>query len=201
MILNYRTKNFTINIKKCSEVYPPSEDTFMIIEYLENNIDSFKGPCIEVGCGSGIISIFLALNGFDVTSIDIDKRAVECTKINFSLNQINGNVIRSDLFENVKQQYKLIIFNPPYLPEDEYDNKSTEMLQWSGGKTGYNTTLRFLIEAMNHLSDVGKILTIVSDRTEYVKMLTNVSELYKFRVLSETKFFFETIKLMEFTKR
>lgn len=201
MIVQYKTKNFIISIENCKEVYPPSEDTMMMIEYLENNIDTVKGPCVEIGCGSGIISIFLVLNGLEVTSIDIDRRAVECTKLNFSLNGITGNVICSDLFQNVKYKYNLIIFNPPYLPEDEYDTESEEMLQWSGGKNGYETTLRFLIDANKHLSEGGKILTIVSDRTDYKNMLVTVKEFYSYRILNEMKFFFETIKLMEFTKR
>lgn len=52
---------------------------------------------------------------------DIDKNAIEQTKENLKVNNIDPNdveIIQSDLFTNVKGKYDLIICNPPYLDQD-----------------------------------------------------------------------------------
>ena len=62
-----------IGISEDPEVYPPSDDSILLIE----SLDVRPGErVLEVGCGSGVVSIHCALNGCDVTSGDINPRAV-----------------------------------------------------------------------------------------------------------------------------
>jgi release factor glutamine methyltransferase len=70
---------------------------------------------IEVGCGSGLISIWAAKHNAIVTAIDISKVAIENTSINAKHNHVQFPVIQSDLFTAVDQQiFDWIVVNPPY---------------------------------------------------------------------------------------
>ncbi|MBR4180832.1 MAG: methyltransferase, partial [Candidatus Methanomethylophilaceae archaeon] len=49
-----------IRIQEDPDVYPPSDDSILLIE----SLDVKQGEkVLEVGCGSGIVSIHCALNG------------------------------------------------------------------------------------------------------------------------------------------
>ena len=65
-----------IEIENFEGVYEPAEDSWMMCNYLPENLDSV----LEIGCGSGIISIHLAKKGNNVTSIDINPKAVNAPK-------------------------------------------------------------------------------------------------------------------------
>ena len=66
-----------IKYNECDEVYPPAEDTFLLID---NLIVKNNDSVLEVGCGCGIVSIAASLNAEKVTSIDINPHAIKCTK-------------------------------------------------------------------------------------------------------------------------
>ena len=82
-----------IKYNECDEVYPPAEDTFLLID---NLIVKNNDSVLEVGCGCGIVSIAASLNAEKVTSIDINPHAIKCTKENIKLNnRKNIEVIES----------------------------------------------------------------------------------------------------------
>ena len=72
-----------------------------------------------------------------------------------------------DLFENIKEKYSLIIFNPPYLPGDSREPESSR-LSTTGGKKGNEIILRFLKDAKDYLKKDGKIFLITSTLSEDV---------------------------------
>ena len=73
---------------------------------------------LEVGSGSGVLSLLAQSKGAHVTAVDIDPLAVENTRINFDRNfgkQKMATIYTSDVFENVPpQKFDLIVANPPY---------------------------------------------------------------------------------------
>ena len=71
-----------INITNFDGVYEPAEDSWLMV----NNLPDFQGSVLEIGCGSGIISLHLAQRGNEVTAVDINPKAVEATKFNASFN-------------------------------------------------------------------------------------------------------------------
>ena len=74
---------------------------------------------LEIGCGSGFLSLTAASGGAKVTAADINERAVECARQNAMINGLEMTVIHSDLFEKApRQKFDLIICNPPYFPSD-----------------------------------------------------------------------------------
>ncbi|MFC1698593.1 methyltransferase [Candidatus Omnitrophota bacterium] len=99
-----------INIKNCIGVYPVRESTEITARPLPEL--KFKSA-LDVGCGTGFISIYLRKLGFDCEGADINRTAVECARQNAKINSVKITFYISDLFENVNKEYDLIIFNPP----------------------------------------------------------------------------------------
>jgi release factor glutamine methyltransferase len=94
--------------------------------------------CLEVGCGSGLLSLLMLKKGGKVTSIDIDDNAIQNTKANYEKNKTllksELTVVQSDLFTNVPQtKFDFIFINPPYYFEDPVKDSQ---LAWFCGKNG-----------------------------------------------------------------
>ena len=74
------------------------------------------GHGLDLGCGNGVISLVLkAFNPeLNLTLTDINDRALDLAKKNITLAQLDKvSVVKSNLFENIKQSFDFIYFNPP----------------------------------------------------------------------------------------
>jgi release factor glutamine methyltransferase len=71
---------------------------------------------------------------------------------------------QSNLFSKISGKFDLIIFNPPYLPEDPEEDKESRLIT-TGGKKGDEIIVRFLNQASKRLNDNGKILILLSSLT------------------------------------
>lgn len=87
-------------------------------EFLSNKTLAGKA-FLEIGCGSGILSLLALRKGAQVTAVDVDPKAVENTSLNFQRN-FNGRwagfrVLQSDVFSALGDDvFDMIIINPPY---------------------------------------------------------------------------------------
>lgn len=68
---------------------------------------------LDMGTGTGYIAIILAKQGKIVDASDISDRALELAAENASLTHTQINLIKSNLFKNIHNEYDLISFNPP----------------------------------------------------------------------------------------
>lgn len=84
----------------------------MINEYANNNDISSKSIA-DIGCGSGILSLFAyKLGAKNITSIDIDNDAVNCTLDNASYNDIKlNNVMLGSAEDLINLKFDLVIAN------------------------------------------------------------------------------------------
>lgn len=70
---------------------------------------------MELGCGSGLISMVATEKGAHVTATDINPIAVAFLKKNCLYNELEMEVLQSDLFNDLPgKQYDIIAINPPY---------------------------------------------------------------------------------------
>ena len=70
---------------------------------------------LEIGCGSGIITLYAAMKSRHVTAVDISPDALENTKLNMAAQGIeNVSVVSSDGFESVTGEFEVVISNPPW---------------------------------------------------------------------------------------
>ena len=188
MEISYRS----ITIETCPGVYVPAEDTFLVVDHA-----SVGSTMLEIGAGSGLISIYYAKMGKEVSSCDINEAAVACTRSNAEKNGVHVNAFVSNLFSEVPGKYDTIIFNPPYLPTaDEIEGA----IQWNGGKDGFVVVRPFLDSADRFLNPGGNIFIILSSLTDY-HVLEREYVKYFFQEVAAQSFFFETILLFSITKR
>lgn len=173
-------------------VYVPAEDTMLLL----STITVMPGErALEMGCGSGLLSLHMAKAGADVTAVDVDERAVRATRSSAMVNGLKLQVLRSDLFEHVEGAFDLIVFNPPYLrgiaggPED---------LCWAGGRDGTEVTARFLREARGHLTPEGRVLLLVSSDADESAMRTALAD-WRTEVVASRTLFFEQLKVLMLT--
>ena len=172
------------------EVYPPSEDSILLTESLDIRIGE---KVLEIGTGSGIVSIQCALNGADVVCGDINPRAVALARTNAAANGVDIDVRETDVYSNIEGRFDTIVFNLPYLPvEDEGELAKA----WSGGPDGLGPLPRLLEGAPEHLLPDGRVVVVVSslmDRAGLDKTL----EGYEVKVLGELPLFFERLQVLE----
>lgn len=69
---------------------------------------------LDVGTGTGVIAICLAQAGRNVVASDISAAAVRTAKANARRGGFEFECLRSDLLEQVRGTFDLIVFNPPY---------------------------------------------------------------------------------------
>lgn len=88
-----------------------------IKDHLRENFDLKGKAVLEIGCGSGFVSIWSARAGANVTATDISAQALACARQNGERNGVALEWIASDLFEALPpQKFDLIVVNPPYYP-------------------------------------------------------------------------------------
>ena len=95
------------------------------------------GLCVlDVGCGSGLLSMVAARAGGFVTAIDVNAEAVDATIANATANHLQIEVVQSDLFAAVTgRRFDLVVVNPPYFAKDPVDD--TERAWFAGTDLGY----------------------------------------------------------------
>ncbi len=152
-----------------------------IPKLLDKNFDL---KVLEMGAGSGVnlrVLSDLGVKKENIYSCDIVSDAVNhCRDLGF-------NCIKSDLFEKITKKFDVLIFNPPYLPENEVEPEDSKVAT-TGGEKGGEVINRFLRQARNHLVINGRIFLITSSLTKGINWLD-----YEKSILARKKLFFEEL--------
>lgn len=105
----------------------PRSDTEILVETvikyvknLENKNENLK--ILDMCTGSGIIAIILAkyCENVDITAVDKSENALKVAIKNAKTHNVYNkiNFVKSDMFENLKGKYNIIVSNPPYIEKD-----------------------------------------------------------------------------------
>ena len=184
-------------MEETNEIYEPAEDSYL----LQKEVKSIAhGRVLDMGTGSGIQALTAAESSRvrEVLAVDINENAVNELKEKTKSNKIRKiKVIQSDLFENVSGKFNTIIFNPPYLPQDE----GIEDLALYGGKKGWEISEKFFQQVSNHLISDGEILFLFPKLTDKDKIEELIAHnLFKFEELSSQKIAFEKLFVYQIIK-
>lgn len=91
--------------------------TKVLLEHLET-IPLNGKSVLELGAGSGLLSIYAAKQGAKVVATDISKTAVQALRENAGKNEVEITILQSDLFDHIPTQpFDLVLINPPYYPK------------------------------------------------------------------------------------
>ena len=178
-------------------VYIPSDDTFLLAE----NLEIKEGQSVlEIGTGSGLVSMYASLLTDDVTATDINYNALELAEKNFKLNNISTIKLEfGDLFEPVKdKKFDVILFNTPYLPTDSDDIINDDLnYAFDGGLDGRKVIDRFINQVSNHLNEKGIVQIIQSSLSDNDRTLDMFDRNgFVAEIAESEKFFFEEIVLI-----
>ncbi len=124
------TEFWSLPFKVTPDVLIPRADTEILVEEALARAGS-TGELLDIGTGSGAIVISLAseLPGWQLTGLDISAAALTIARKNIESNQVADRVtlLQCDLAELPTQQYDLIVSNPPYIAQQEWDELMPEV--------------------------------------------------------------------------
>lgn len=113
----YRYKGIKVMVHP--EVFPPhlTISTRILLDYI-SLFELGNKRFLELGCGSGIISLYAKQKGAIVTASDINQTALDYLKKAAVENNLAVTCVNSDLFDKLTNQaFDFIIINPPYYPK------------------------------------------------------------------------------------
>jgi len=145
-------------------VFIPRRETEGLIDLIkEKSIFNGDGVIVDVGCGAGVIGIFLKriFPKSRVFAVDISDTALEIAKKNSLKHNVDLIFLKSNFLDSFKK-VDLIVSNPPYVREWEYNFLSGEVKRepWvalNGGWDGFRAIDKILESACKILSSNGEI--------------------------------------------
>jgi SAM-dependent methyltransferase len=138
---------------------------FEHLELFDNWLKSMKGvfsTAIDIGAGCGVLSLYLLKHGISlIDATDINPNAVYSFEKDINRNKLTENihVYNASFFADLKKQYDLIVFNPPWIPGEAMDMIDQGMYYPEGFLED------FLSEAKNKLNPNGRIVILFSNFT------------------------------------
>jgi len=181
-------------------VYPPSDDTFLLLDNLNLN---GRERVLDVGTGTGILAIKCALRGCYVVGIDVNKKAVRNAKFNAEINNVDHLTcfLCGDATTALRDEcgFDVVVMNPPYLPSTG-DTRIDEP-SWDGGPNGTSLIARVIDDLDRLLSENGKLYFVVSSLSDFTKIISRL-ELANFNstILAKKRLWFEELFLIEVKK-
>ena len=135
---------------------------------------------LDLCTGSGCIGISLAALGNckSVTLADISSDALSVAERNAASNHVLVALIQGNLFENIKNDYDIIVSNPPYIPTKVVDELMPEVrdheprLALDGAEDGLLFYRSIIIESRSFLRENGRLMFEIGyDQGEAVSQL------------------------------
>ena len=116
--------------KVTPDVLIPRDETEILVRKAIDiiNENDFK-DVLDIGTGSGCIAITLAkeLKDAKITALDISKKALAIAKKNIKLNKVLIKLKKVDILNTpIKENYDVIISNPPYIALNEKVDPATK---------------------------------------------------------------------------
>ncbi len=167
-----------------NDEYPPSEDTFFIVDNIENEKGGFA---LDVGSGSGYLTKLLSENFSFVVGTDINfdvlKNQTYKTK----------NIVCCSGSDALKIKFDFIVCNLPYLATDEIMDVATD-----GGKEGFEIPKKIFDSVVSNMAENGKFVFVTSTLSNYQKLIEYAQKLgLTTRIMAKKKLFFEDLILIE----
>lgn len=158
-------------------VWSPAYDWSSLF-YVENFPEVSGLDFLEIGCGTGVISVFAARNGSrKVVAVDVNADAVRNTLQNFErFCVINGEAYVSDLFSNVSGTFDVITWNAPY-----HGSKPANLLERGCADEDYKDIRRFFREVNLFLKPGGLIVFGFSESGDLLLLEELIAE-HGFRI-------------------
>ena len=134
------------------------------------------GNVLDLCTGSGCIGIACAraFPAATITATDVSAAALAVAATNVRQHALDARVrlVEADLFDGLDEaRYDIIVSNPPYVPQDEFDGLAAEFHHEPGiglaaGPDGLDIVARILLEAVDYLKPGGILVVEVGYSSE-----------------------------------
>ena len=164
--------NITFNFNTDNGVFSKGELDFGTKLLLDNVLKlNISGNILDLGCGYGPIGIVLKkILNVNVTMCDINNRAIHLSKMNAKKNGVVVDIINSDGFDNISEEFDYIISNPPI-------------------RVGKKKLYELLINAKVHLKKNGDLIIVVRKEQGALSLIKDMSVYYSVNVIDKVKGF------------
>ncbi len=167
-----------------NDEYPPSEDTFFIVDNIEHEKGNFA---LDVGSGSGYLTKLLCKNFSFVVGTDINYEVLKHQTYK------TENIICCNGSDALKIKFDFIVCNLPYLATNEILDIATD-----GGAEGFEIPKKIFDSIIDNLAENGKFVFVTSSLSNYEKLIDYAQKLgLKTRIIAKKKLFFEELILVE----
>ncbi|MBR1718034.1 MAG: class I SAM-dependent methyltransferase [Bacilli bacterium] len=136
------------------------------------NLENIKGSILDFGCGYGPIGIYIKkTTNASVTMLDINKRSVDLARKNAELNNVDVNVIESNMYENIDDKFDFIISNPPI-------------------RVGKKILYEILFGAKDYLKENGQLWIVINKDQGAKSVAKDLETEYKVEIVNKNKGFY-----------
>ena len=144
----------------------------LVNSFLKQHEKNSLKTLLDVGCGYGFMGIVLAkILDYDVTLIDVNKRALHLCERNIKLNEIKGKAFLSDAYQNIDNKYDYIITNPPI-------------------RAGKETVMKILASAKDYLKEDGELWFVINKDQGAKSTKKTLEEWSNIEVVDKSKGFY-----------
>ena len=176
------------------KVLIPRPETEFIVETILKTKEDIPQRLLEIGTGSGVIAIALAVNKpeWEIIATDISKDALAVAEKNRDTHECTDciTLLSGDLFEPIKTlqspRFNWIVSNPPYVMTNERDTLIQDIRDYEphialfAGEDGLSIIRRLIAESPNYLYPEGKLIFEIGDKqAELVKTLLEEQSAYQ----------------------
>lgn len=126
-----RVNFFGYNLYVDENVLIPRPETEYLVDRIINENRDINS-ILEIGTGSGAIAIALkkSFPQSNVIATDISDNVLSIAKQNAANNEVKIDFIKSDIYENVTNNFDIIVSNPPYISAAEYETLDKEVKKY-----------------------------------------------------------------------
>lgn len=120
--------------------------------------DNIQGRVLDLGCGAGIIGSFIKYHNPTVELVmsDIHAMAIASAQRTLQENQLQGEVLPSDVFSHIQGKFDLIVSNPPF---------------HDGIDTSYVAVEKLISQAKQYLNPQGELRLVANAFLPYPDLL------------------------------
>lgn len=144
----------------------------LLLETFLKNEKRKKIDILDVGCGYGFLGIVASFFlESSTTMCDINARAVHLAKRNIEKNKVNAIAKLSNIYENITDEFDVILTNPPI-------------------RAGKDTVLKILLDAKKYLKEKGHLWFVIRKDQGAKSILKEVEKSAKCEIIEKSKGFY-----------
>ncbi|MGC0371977.1 MAG: hypothetical protein DGJ47_000680 [Rickettsiaceae bacterium] len=185
---------YSLDFTVSQDVLIPRPETELIIDHIiKCTADDTHYNILELGTGSGIISVTLAKNipHATITAIDISGKALKIAQKNAQQHNVKKQIdfLQSDWYEQITKNnhhYDIIVSNPPYIRLNDQSSISKETIMhepkialYGSNDDGLGCYREIIKSAKNYLTNDGIVVVEIGyDQAEAVQ---NIFQQHQFQ--------------------